>query len=82
MHWPALSPELNHIEHLGDEVQRRLNNFKPKLTTADKIAASFLRVCNDIPITFFNRLVHSCSSVINTNGGHACYGMHIHLIVT
>jgi hypothetical protein len=29
MNWPALSPVLNPIEHLWDEIQRRLNEEQP-----------------------------------------------------
>jgi hypothetical protein len=77
MPWLALSSDLNPIEHLWDEVQRRLNNFQPRPTTADELAAFFLRVWDDIPMTFINRLIHSmnrkCAAVINANGGHTRY---------
>lgn len=58
MPWPALSQDLNPIEQLLDEVQRCLNNFQPRPTTADELAVSFLRVWYDIPITFINRPIH------------------------
>jgi transposase len=77
MPWPTLSPDLNPIEHLWDEGQRRLSNFQPRPTIADELAASFLRVWDDITMTFINRLIHFmnriCADVINTNGGHTRY---------
>jgi hypothetical protein len=55
----------------------KLSNFQPRPTTADELAASFLRVLDDIPITFINHLIHSMNrkyaAVISTNGGHTRY---------
>jgi transposase len=77
MPWLVLSPDLNTIEHLWEEVQRRLSNFQPRPTAADELAASFLRVWDDIPLTFINCLIHSmnrrCAAVINANGGQLRY---------
>jgi hypothetical protein len=62
---------LNPIEHLWDEIQRRLNEEQPKLSVA------FQRVWARIPIVFINRLVNSmyrrCAAVINAGGGHTRY---------
>ena len=71
MNWPALSPDLNPIEHMWDEIQRRLFEEQPKLSVA------FQRVWARIPIAFINRLVNSmyrrCAAVINAGGGHTRY---------
>jgi hypothetical protein len=58
MNWPALSPDLNPIEHLWDEIQRRLNEEQSSLTTAAELSISFQRVWAGIPIAFLNRLVN------------------------
>jgi hypothetical protein len=72
-----LSPDLNPIEHLWDEIQRRLNEEQPSPTTAAELSVSFQRVWAGIPIAFLNRLVNSmyrrCAAVINTGGGHTRY---------
>lgn len=77
MNWPALSPDLNPIEHLWDEIQRRLNEEQPSPTTAAELSVAFQRVWARIPIAFINRLVNSmyrrCAIVINTGGGHTRY---------
>ena len=77
MNWPALSPDLNPIEHMWDEIQRRLNEEQPSPTTAAELSVAFQRVWARIPIAFINRLVNSmyrrCAAVINAGGGHIRY---------
>ncbi|XP_071114825.1 uncharacterized protein [Haliotis cracherodii] len=46
MQWPAHSPDLNPVEHLWDEIQRRLNDVRPRPTTAAELQA-FLGVVSD-----------------------------------
>ena len=77
MNWPVLSPDLNPIEHLWDEIQRRLNEEQPSPTTAAEHSVAFQRVWALIPMAFTNRLVNSmyrrCATVINAGGGHTRY---------
>ena len=40
MDWPALSPDLNPIEYLWDEVQIRLNLEQPRPTNAAELFSS------------------------------------------
>jgi transposase len=77
MNWPAQSPDLNPIEHLWDESQKRLNEEQPSPTTAAELSVAFQRVWALILIAFINRLVNSmsrrCAAVINAGGGHTRY---------
>ncbi|XP_071088856.1 uncharacterized protein [Haliotis cracherodii] len=74
MQWPVLSPDLNPFEHLFDEIQRQLNDVRPRPTTAAELRQALLRVWAQVPMAFINRLIHSmyrrCTAVINAHGGH------------
>jgi transposase len=77
MNWPAQIPDLNPIEHLWDEIQRRLNEEQSSPTTAAELSVAFQRVWALIPMAFINRLVNSmyrrCAAVIYAGGGHTRY---------
>ena len=59
---------------LWDEIQRKLNEVRPKPITAADLSVAFLRIWTAIPMAFINRLIHSmyrrCLSVVNAHGGH------------
>ncbi|ESO89166.1 hypothetical protein LOTGIDRAFT_106641, partial [Lottia gigantea] len=55
----SLSPDLNPIEHLWDEIQRRLNQIQPLPRNAAELSVTFLRVWAQIPKASVNRLCHS-----------------------
>ena len=77
MNWPALSPDLNPIEHLWDHIQLKLNEEQPRPTTAAELSLAYQRVWARIPMAFVNRLINSmyrrCVAVINAAGGHTRY---------
>lgn len=77
MPWPAMSPDMNCIEHLWDILGRRINNHVPKVQTrADLIAALQLH-WNQIQPREIRRLVTSMprrlQACLAANGGHTRY---------
>lgn len=75
--WPANSPDLSPIEHLWDEMERRLRILDPQPETLDQLRASLIRVYNDIPQAFIRNLINSMRrrirAVLDANGGHTRY---------
>ena len=73
----GLSPDLNLIEHMGDEIQSRCNAIQPRPTTAAEFGASLLMVWDCIPVAYIISMIHAmyrrCVAVINDNGGHTRY---------
>lgn len=77
MLWPALSPDLNPIEHFWDELGRRLNRLQPRPATAAELRQAIAQVWAGVPRARINNLILSmyrrCRAVINANGGHTRY---------
>ena len=74
--WPALSPDMNPIEHIWDELDRRartnhqINNVQD-LTQALQLEWQALpNVLIRRYINSIRRMIHAC---IASNGGHTCY---------
>jgi transposase len=57
--WPAQSPDLNPIEHLWDELQRRLNRRQPRPATAAQLGQAIVQEWGAIPRVRILRLVSS-----------------------
>ena len=71
LHWPLFSPDLDPIEHLWDEVERRLKKKQPK--TQDELKEkSLIEVWHGIELPTLKKLVASVlnrlNEVIQTNG--------------
>ena len=71
---PAMSLDLNPIEHFWDMLQRELNSVRPRPMTSAQLQQAIIQSWNNILRASANRLVHSmrrmCQDVIDANGGH------------
>ena len=76
MEWPAM-PDLAPIEHVWDEMDRRLRQRRNSPRTLRELGEALREVSQDIPQAFLANLVASmrwrCVSFVNSRGGHARY---------
>ena len=75
--WPSRSPDLNPIEHLWDELDRRLRQRQPQPQTLQQLALALQDEWATIPRNVFRNLTGSmgrrCQAVLNAQGGHTRY---------
>ena len=75
--WPSKSPDLSPIEHVWDELGRRVRNRRPKPQTRQELDAALINEWNNIPRNIIRRFTSSmrrrCLAVINARGGHTRY---------
>ena len=75
--WPANSPDLNPIEHLWDELGRRVRQRQPPPRNVAQLTAALQAEWNAIPQPTIRNLCESMGRRLNTciraNGGHNRY---------
>lgn len=77
MNWPAISPDLNPIEHLWDMLERRIRKRLRVPQNLQGLADALVEEWRNIPQQDIRKLVrsmpHRCQSVIDAHGGHTRY---------
>jgi transposase len=77
MQWPALSPDMNCIEHIWDALGRLVDQQRPRPQTQAQLFAALQQAWNTIPMVTLNRLVMSMPrrlrACLRANGGHTNY---------
>ena len=77
LEWPSRSPDINPIEHLWDELDRRVHRRAAPPETMDALAQALQEEWTAIPREFIQNLIgsmgHRCQAVIDFNGGHTRY---------
>ena len=72
MEWPPQSPDLNPIELLWEELDRRVRDLKP--TSFPGLRDSLNEAWNNIPPQTLQKLIERipklCAAVIKAKGGH------------
>ena len=75
--WPAYSPDLSPIEHLWDELDRRVRRRQNTPTTLNQLRNALLEEWNNIPMRKINTLMNSMHRRIRAataaGGGHTRY---------
>lgn len=77
MLWPAKSPDLNPIEHVWDQLKRRLDDRTPRPSDLAELRAALVEEWNAWPQNNIVSLVMSmqrrCQAVIDAKGGNTRY---------
>jgi transposase len=75
--WPAFSPDLNPIEHLWGELDRRVRRRDNPPSSVLELEQALLQEWNNIPQMTVNNLIKSMTrrvqSALDANGGHTRY---------
>ena len=75
--WSALSPDLSPIEHLCDELDRRVRHRQNPPETLQELRVALVHEWNNIPQAFIQRLIgfmrRKCEAVVAARGGHTRY---------
>jgi hypothetical protein len=72
--WPAFLPDLSPIEHLWDELGRRVRHRQNPPETLQELHDALVHEWNNIPQSFIQQLIgfmrRRCEAVVAARGGH------------
>ena len=75
--WPPLSPDMSPIEHLWDELDRRVRARRQPLRNVNELTNALINEWNNIPQQVIANLVLSmrrrCTACIAANGSYTRY---------
>ena len=75
--WPAMPPDMNHIEHVWNFIDRKINQRNPKCQNIDELRTAILQEWQQFPQERLKRLVRSMTRRVtelhNKRGGYARY---------
>ncbi|GFT57229.1 transposable element Tc1 transposase [Trichonephila clavipes] len=75
--WPSQSPDLNPIEHLWNELERRLRSQSNRPSSLQALTSAVMDAWKAIPMVTYQTLVESLpklvQAVIHTKGGPTSY---------
>ena len=75
--WPAKSPDLNPIEHLWDQLGRKVRERDQPVQNLQEMELAFVQAWNRIPLCRIRRLItslrNSARDTISVNGGYTRY---------
>ena len=75
--WPSQSPDLNPIEHIWDELERRLRSQPNRPSSLPALTSTLMDIWKSIPMVTYQNLVESLprrvQAVIDAKGGPTSY---------
>jgi transposase len=75
--WPAMSPDMNPIEHLWDDIGRKINNRVPACQNLKELRDALVQEWQSIPLRTLRHLVQSMrrrvDKLFRKRGGYTCY---------
>ena len=74
MDWPAMSADMSPIEHVWDELGRRVQNGVPPPAKVAQLSQILIQECNNIPQLRIQTIIQSMrDACIQANAGHNRY---------